>query len=361
MPLAADGFHPLTIADIRRETDDSVSLKFDVPPELAPRFTFRAGQHVTLRADIDGEDVRRTYSLCAAPHEGELRVAVKAVSGGRFSTFAHALAVGHTLDVLPPNGSFTWTFDGAGRREYLGVAAGSGITPVLALLKTALVEEPHSRFTLLYGNRHSGSVMFLDQIADLKDRFLTRLSVHHFLSAEFDDDTPLLNGRLDRAKADAVFARLVDPATLDAAFLCGPEAMMDAVEASLIAHGVTRGAILSERFTTGPISAERAAAAHALAERAAGLSFTATLGGRRRVIPFDAALGNLLDSARAAGLPAPHACKAGVCATCRARVTAGEVTMTTNYGLSAAEVAAGYVLTCQSVPVSPGVVVDWDA
>ncbi len=360
MPLEA--FQPLTIAEVRRETADSVSLLLDVPADLAPDFAFTAGQHITLRAQIDGEDVRRNYSLCVAPHEGELRVAVKSVAGGRFSRWAHAhLQPGHMIEVMPPHGSFTWAFDPTQAGEYLGVAGGSGITPILALLKTALVEEPRSRFTLLYSNRHSQSVMFLDQLADLKDRFLTRLTLHHFLSAEFDDDLDLFNGRLDRAKADMVFDRLVDPATLDAAFLCGPEGMMDAVEASLLAHGVPQGAILSERFTTGPISAERAAAAQVLAEQAAGLTFSARLGGTRRAIVFDPALGNILDSARAAGLSAPYACKAGVCATCRARVTAGRVEMTTNYGLSADEVAAGYVLTCQSVPVGEGVAVDYDA
>ena len=357
-----EAFHPLTIAQVRRETADSVSLLLDVPAHLRPAFAFTAGQHVTLRADIDGADIRRNYSLCTAPHEGELRIAVKTIAGGVFSGWANThLQRGHKIDVMPPHGSFTWAFDPTRTRDYLGVAGGSGITPILALLKTALIEEPHSRFTLLYGNRHSQSVMFLDQLADLKDRFLTRLSLHHFLEDEIDDDLDLFNGRLDRAKADLVFDRLVDPAALDAAFICGPGPMMDAVEASLLARGVSQAHILTERFTVGPPSAARAAAAQALAEKAAGLTFSARLGGSRRTITFNPALGNMLDSARAAGLPAPYACKAGVCATCRARVTAGEVEMTTNYGLSADEVAAGYVLTCQSVPVGPGVAVDYDA
>lgn len=360
--MSLDTFYPLTIRAVRRETADSVSLLLDVPADLKPNFTFSAGQHVTLRAEIAGEDVRRNYSLCVAPHEDELRVAVKTIAGGVFSGWANShLQPGQIIEVMPPHGSFTWTFDPAQTREYLGVAGGSGITPILALLKTALVEEPRSRFTLLYGNRHSQSVMFLEQLADLKDRFLSRLALHHFLEDEFDDDLDLFNGRLDRAKADQVFDALVDPATLDAAFICGPGPMMDAVEASLLAHGLPQAAILTERFTVGPPSAARLAAAQALAEKAAGLTFSARLGGTRRAIAFDPALGNILDSARAAGLPAPYACKAGVCATCRARVTAGQVEMMTNYGLSADEVAAGYVLTCQSVPVGPGVIVDYDA
>lgn len=355
-------FHPLTIAQVRRETADSVSLKLDVPAHLRPRFAFRAGQHLTLRAEIDGQDIRRNYSLCVAPHEGELRIAVKTIPGGIFSAWANTqLKPGQIIDVMPPHGSFTWSFDSAQAREYLGVAGGSGITPILALLKTALLEAPRSRFTLLYGNRHSASAMFLDQLADLKDRFLTRLTLHHFLEDEIDDDLDLFNGRLDREKADVVFDHLVDPATLDAAFICGPGPMMDAVEASLLAHGVPQTHILTERFTVGPPSAARAAVAQALAQKAAGLTFSVRLGGSRRTIIFDPALGNMLDSARAAGLPAPYACKAGVCATCRARVTAGQVEMTTNYGLSADEVAAGYILTCQSVPLGKGVAVDYDA
>ncbi len=355
-------FHSLAIREVRCETADSISLLLDVPADLRPNFAFTAGQHVTLRATIDGEDIRRNYSLCVAPHENELRIAVKAIPGGIFSAWANThLQPGHSIEVMPPHGSFTWTFDAANTREYLGVAGGSGITPILALLKTALVEEPRSRFTLLYGNRHSQSVMFLEQLADLKDRFLDRLALHHFLEDEVDDDLDLFNGRLDRAKADIVFDGLVDPATLDAAFICGPGPMMDAVEASLLAHGMAPAHILTERFTVGPPSAARLAAAQALAERAAGLTFSARLGGSRRQIVFDPVLGNMLDSARAAGLAAPYACKAGVCATCRARVTAGQVEMTTNYGLSADEVAAGYVLTCQSVPIGAGVIVDYDA
>ena len=360
--MSLETFHPLTIAEVRRETADSVSLLLDVPQALRPSFAFTAGQHVTLRAEIDGQDIRRNYSLCVAPHEGELRVAVKAIPGGVFSAWANAhLRPGHAIEVMPPHGSFTWTFETAAQREYLGVAGGSGITPILSLAKTALIEEPRSGFTLLYGNRHSQSVMFLETLAALKDRFLGRLALHHFLEDEVDDDLDLFNGRLDRAKADTVFDTLVNPATLDAAFICGPGPMMDAVEASLIAHGMPQAAILTERFTIGPPSAARAAAAQALAQKAAGLTFSARLGGTRRTIPFDPALGNLLDSARAAGLPAPYACKAGVCATCRARVTAGRVEMTTNYGLSTDEVAAGYVLTCQSVPLGEGVIVDYDA
>ena len=219
----SDHFHALTIADVRRETDDAVSLSFDLPETLRERFAFRAGQHVTLRADIDGEELRRNYSVCVSPHDGELRVAIKRIEGGRFSCWANAnLLAGHAIELMPPHGSFTWAFDEAAARAYLGIAGGSGITPVLSLLKTALVEEPRSRFTLLYGNRHTGAIMFLEELAALKNRFMGRLAVHHFLEDEFDEEAPLFNGRLDTAKLGEVLGTLVDPADLDAAFICGP-------------------------------------------------------------------------------------------------------------------------------------------
>lgn len=354
-------FHPLTVTEVRRETDDAVSICFDVPESLRPLFQFRAGQHLTLRTELEGEDVRRNYSVCVAPHEGEVRVAIKRIGGGRFSTWANeALAPGATLDVMPPHGSFTWTFEPEARRRYVGIAGGSGITPVLSLLKTALSVEPHSSFTLLYGNRNSSSIMFLETLAALKDRFLDRLEVYHFLEEE-EEEIDLFNGRLDRAKCDEVLATLVDPAEVDAFFVCGPGPMMDAAEAALRERGVDPSRILIERFTTDAPSAAQAAAQAALAQQAAGLHFAAVLDGRRRRVTFDPQAGNILDSARAAGLPAPYACKAGVCATCRAKVVSGKVEMGTNYGLTADEVAQGYVLTCQTVPLSDDVVVDYDA
>ena len=354
-------FHPLTVTEVRRETDDAVSICFDIPEHLRPLFAFRAGQHLTLRTDLGGEDVRRNYSVCVAPHEGEVRVAIKRIGGGRFSTWANeALAAGATLDVMPPHGSFTWTFEPEARRRYVGIAGGSGITPVLSLLKTALSVEPNSSFTLLYGNRNSSSIMFLETLAALKDRFLDRLEIYHFLEEE-EAEIELFNGRLDRAKHEEVLTTLINPAAVDAFFVCGPGPMMDAAEAALRERGVDPARIFIERFTTEAPSAAQAAAQAALAQQAAGLHFAAVLDGRRRRVTFDPEAGNILDSARAAGLPAPYACKAGVCATCRAKVVSGKVEMGTNYGLTADEVAQGYVLTCQTVPLSDDVVVDYDA
>jgi ring-1,2-phenylacetyl-CoA epoxidase subunit PaaE len=355
------GFHPLKIAEVRREIDDAISLKFELPEGLAESFRFTPGQHLTLRADIDGEDVRRNYSLCVAPHEQELRVAIKQIQNGRFSTWANqALAVGHTIDVMPPHGSFTFAFDPRQARTYVGFAGGSGVTPVLSLLKTALAVEPESQFILLYGNRSSNTIMFLEELANLKDRFIDRLQLYHFLEEE-EEEVDLFNGRLDSAKVAAVLESLVDPKVIDAAFICGPGPMMDAAEAALVAAGVDPARILIERFTVGRLSAAQEAAAREIEQKAAGRRVKVTLEGRTRSLAFDAEKGSILENARAAGLPAPFACKAGVCATCRAKLVSGEVTMKANYGLSAEEVAQGYVLTCQAVPMTDDVVLDYDA
>jgi len=354
-------FHKLTIADVRPETDDAVTLQFELPPELRDSFRFASGQHLTLRADLEGEDVRRNYSICAAPHEDQLRIAIKKIPGGRFSTWANdRLRSGDQLEVMAPHGSFTWTFDPRRRGSYAGFAAGSGITPVLSLLKTALTVESESHFTLLYANRTSSSVMFLEELAALKNRFMARLQVFHFLDEE-SEDIELFNGRLDLGKVQELLAGLVDPAQLDAAFVCGPGPMMDAAEAALLGAGVAPEKVLIERFTAGPVSEADLAAARALEQKAAGFKVQVTLEGRRRLIAFDPEKGSILENARAAGMPAPYACKAGVCATCRAKLVSGEVAMKATYGLSDQEVADGYVLTCQAIPKSDGVVLDYDA
>jgi ring-1,2-phenylacetyl-CoA epoxidase subunit PaaE len=355
------GFYRLRIADVIDETADARSIRFDLPEELRESFAFRPGQHLTLKADIAGEDVRRNYSLCVAPQEGELKVTVKRIAGGAFSNWANDnLKPGDTIEVMPPHGSFTWDFRPDAANHYVGFAGGSGITPVLSLLKTALVTEPRSRFTLLYGNRDSQSVIFLEELARLKNRFMDRLQVYHFL-AEEAEDIALFNGLLDRTKCDDILTQLVDPKAVDGFFICGPGPMMDAAEAAIEAHGVPRERIHVERFTAGRPSAALAAQMQALQSQAQGAAMLVTLDGRKRRVPFDAAAGNILDSARLAGLPAPYACKAGVCATCRARVVSGQVEMAARYGLTDEEVASGYVLTCQSVPKGEGVELDYDA
>jgi ring-1,2-phenylacetyl-CoA epoxidase subunit PaaE len=353
-------FHSLKVAEIVEETPEARSVRFAVPPELADTFRFRAGQHLTLRTFIGGEEVRRNYSLCTAPDEGALKVTVKQISGGAFSNWvARELRPGDRLDVMPPHGSFTIEFDPAASRRYVAFAGGSGITPIMSLARTALAQEPSSRFTLFYGNRDASSIIFLDALAELKDRYLGRFELFHLLSDE-EGDVALLNGMLDRATCDEVIGAFVpQPDEVDAFFICGPGPMMDAAEAALLDRGVAPGRIHLERFTAGQPSAALAAAMAELQEKAAGLQLSVTIDGRTRRIAFDGS--NILDSARASGLPAPFACKAGVCATCRARVTAGEVSMAARYGLSDEEIAAGYVLTCQAVPKGEGVAVDYDA
>lgn len=354
-------FHRLRIAEIVPETADAKSIRFEVPRDLEETFRFRPGQHLTLRAEIGGEEVRRNYSLCVAPADGELKVTVKRIAGGRFSTWANeALKPGDTLDVMPPHGSFTWAFERGAANHYVGFAGGSGITPVMSLLRTALIEEPESRFTLFYGNRDSRSVIFLEALAGLKNRHISRLEVHHFLAEEMED-IALFNGMLDRAKCDEILTCLVDPAEVAAFFICGPGPMMDAAEAALCDSSIPRERIHLERFTADRPPEALQAQLQALSQEARGAGMLVTLDGRTRRVPFDAEAGNILDSARRAGLPAPFACKAGVCATCRARIVRGEVEMAARYGLTDDEIAAGYVLTCQSVPKGEGVEVDYDA
>ncbi len=356
----AEHFHRLRVAEVVPETDEANSIRFEVPWELKEAFRFRAGQHLTLRAEINGEEVRRNYSLCTAPHENDLMVTVKRIAGGLFSNWVgdHVKA-GDELDVMPPHGSFTTNFDPGAARHYVAFAGGSGITPVMSLIRTALAEEPRSRFTLFYGNRDSTSIIFLEALAGVKDRHMGRVELFHFLDQE-EGDIDLFNGMLDRARCDEAIAQLVDePKQVDAWFICGPGPMMDAAEAALAERGVAKDRIHIERFIADRPSAALAAQMQQLQQEAAGLTVSVTLDGRTRKVAFDKA--NILDSALAAGLPAPFACKAGVCATCRAKVIKGKVEMAVRDGLTDEEVAAGYVLTCQSVPAGEGVAVDYDA
>jgi len=356
----AEHFYKLRIAEIVAETDEANSIRFEVPEGLEEVFRFRAGQHLSVRADINGEEVRRNYSLCVAPSEDQLKVTVKRIAGGVFSNWVgDNLKAGDTLDVMTPHGSFTVDFDPAAKRRYVAFAGGSGITPVMSLVKTALGSEPDSRFTLFYGNRDANSIIFLEALAALKDSYLGRFELYHFLSDE-EGDVDLFNGMLDRETCDEAIEHLVDDvASVDAWFICGPGPMMDAAEAALHDRGVAKDRIHIERFLAGRPSAALAAQMAQLQEKAAGLTLSVTLDGRTRKVEFTEA--NILDSAREAGLPAPFACKAGVCATCRAKVTKGKVEMAARYGLTDDEIAAGYILTCQSVPVGEGVAVDYDA
>jgi ring-1,2-phenylacetyl-CoA epoxidase subunit PaaE len=353
-------FHALRVAEVVPETAEANSVRFEIPPNLRDTFAFKAGQHLTLKAEIGGEEVRRNYSLCTAPDDEDWMVTVKRIAGGVFSNWVgDHLKAGDVLDVMPPHGSFTTNFDANASRRYVGFAGGSGITPVISLIRTALKAEPRSRFTLLYGNRDSSSVIFLDALADLKDRYMGRFELYHFLAQE-EGDVALFNGMLDRATCDNAIEQLVgDPQGVDAWFICGPGPMMDAAESALLERNVAKERIHIERFTADRPSAALVQEMADLEAKAVGLAVAVTLDGRTRRVEFTQS--NILDSALAAGLRAPFACKAGVCATCRAKVVSGKVEMAARYGLTDEEVASGYVLTCQSVPVGDGVAVDYDA
>ena len=353
-------FHALKVAEVIPETAEANSIRFEIPPELREAFAFKAGQHLTLRTTINGEEVRRNYSLCTAPADDDWMVTVKRIGGGLFSNWVgDQLRAGDTVEVMVPHGSFTTDFDRAKSRHLVGIAGGSGITPVMSLIKTLLREEPESRFTLLYGNRDSSSVIFLETLAGLKDKHLGRLEIYHFLDAEAQD-IELFNGMLNRERLEEAITHLVpDAPVVDGWFICGPGPMMDAAEGALLDRDIPKERIHIERFTADRPPEAIAKEMAELQTQAEGVTVAVTLDGRTRRVPFTA--GNILDSARAAGLPAPFACKAGVCATCRAKVTKGKVEMAVHYGLTDEEVAEGYVLTCQSVPVGDGVAVDYDA
>lgn len=349
-------FHALTVREVRRETADSVSVSLEVPE--GSTFRFVPGQYLTLRAQIGGADVRRSYSLCSSPLSGELRVAIKQVEGGLFSTWANTqLKAGDVLDVMPPMGNFVLETDPSKRRRYVGFAAGSGITPVLSILKTALEREPESEFLLFYGNRKTASILFKNELEDLKDRFMGRLEVHHVLSRE-DQGSDALFGRLD---ADRIryFAEHIPTVTkADGFYLCGPEAMIHAASDVLKASGVSADNIHFELFTSAAPAKESAPKAKTAASGDAYV--TVVLDGEETHFT-QSSKEFVLDAALDAGADVPYACKGAVCCTCRAKVLEGNVEMAMNYSLTDDEVADGYVLTCQAMPRSERVVVSYDA
>ncbi|TGE00557.1 1,2-phenylacetyl-CoA epoxidase subunit PaaE [Methylobacterium nonmethylotrophicum] len=351
-------FHRLRVADIRRETPDAVSIAFAVPEEARAAFGFSCGQYLTLRTTIDGEEVRRSYSICSGVGEPELRVAIKRVEGGLFSGFANeAIAPGDEIEVMPPMGRFGVEILPDEARTFVGFAAGSGITPILSIIRTVLEAEPKSRFFLFYGNRATGSILFREALETLKDRFLDRLSVFHVLSRE-TQDLSVLNGRLDGEKA-ALFLRTIVPASLvDHAFVCGPSEMIDTVEGALLGLGLPRERVHVERFTPAEPGRARAARPVSTAAAPAALATVITDGIATEVPVAEGEA--VLDAAIRAGLDLPYSCRGGMCCTCRAKVVDGSVAMEVNYSLEPWEVEAGFVLTCQARPTSGRVTVDFD-
>ena len=352
-------FHRLPIASVERETRDAIAITFAVPDALADQFRFEPGQHLTLRASVGGEDLRRSYSICSAVQDGALRIAVKKSPGGAFSTWANeALAAGATLDVMPPMGHFNVPLDATARRHYLGFAAGSGITPLLSIVKTTLATEPLSRFTLFYGNRASGTVMFKEELAALKDVYLERFNLAHVLSREAQD-IDLLHGRIDRDKAGALLDHWVRLADIDTAFVCGPEGMMEAVIEALKARGFPDSRIKVERFASSIPKHQHVA--RPLPEAAASeCEVTVIIDGSRKSFLLEREKESILDAGLRNGIELPYSCKGGVCSTCRCRLIEGEVDMDVNFALEDYEVARGFILSCQSYPATDRVLIDFD-
>ena len=356
-------FNRLTIREVRSETRDAITVAFDIPTDLRPAYRFRAGQFLTLLEAFDGEELRRSYSICSSEPDyartGELRVAIKRVAGGRFSNWAHEhLSAGGSIDVMTPDGRFCTEPDPSRIRHVVGFASGSGITPILSLIATILETEAHARFSLVYGNRGVASILFLEALEAMKNRWMERLRLIHVLSGE-PQAIELFSGRLDASRCNDLLASVLADAPIDEAFVCGPAPMMDAAHAALLNAGVAAQHIHVERFGAPAVGVAQSPAP-SVADDAPCAQVTVIVDGQHKPlrVPLDGL--SILDAGLASGASLPYACKAGVCCTCRARVLEGEVRMDRNFTLEPQEIAQGFVLTCHAHPVSERVVVSFD-
>jgi ring-1,2-phenylacetyl-CoA epoxidase subunit PaaE len=354
-------FHSLQVTDIRRETRDAVVVTLAPSEEDRATFDFTQGQYLTFRHSFDGEELRRSYSICAGRDEGCLRVGIKRVDGGCFSTWANEeLKAGDVLEAMPPMGAFFTAIEPDVAKHYLGFAGGSGITPVLSIIKTTLQREPRSRFTLVYANRQISSIMFRDELDDLKNLYLGRLSIIHVLESEAQD-IDLFTGRIDAEKCAGLFEHWIDLKSVDTAFICGPEPMMLTIAAALRSHGLSDAQIKFELFASSqPGRSRRKVESAAGSDKGATCTATVTLDGATRSFTFPKHGQSLLDAALENNMDVPYACKAGVCSTCRAKVIEGEAEMEVNHALEDYEVRQGYVLTCQCYPLTDRIVVSYD-
>ena len=352
-------FYPLSVAKVKSETRDTIAVTFDVPPELAPSFAYQQGQHLTLRALIDQEDVRRSYSICSAVQDNALRVAIKRTPGGVFSSWANDnLKPGMTLDVMPPMGHFNVPLAAENMRRYVAFAAGSGITPILSIIKTTLLTEPNSSFTLFYGNRASSSVIFKDELTDLKDIYMQRLNLAYVMSRE-QQDIELFNGRITKEKCEQFIKHWIRIEDIDVAFICGPEDMMHGVSAALQEAGMPKQNIKVELFAAS-IPKHQHKARVFDAEARHETEVTVIMDGNHTSFTMDKDKESILDAGLRAGIDMRYSCKGGVCSTCRCKLLDGKVDMDANYALEDYEIARGFVLSCQSFPVTDKVVIDFD-
>jgi ring-1,2-phenylacetyl-CoA epoxidase subunit PaaE len=352
-------FQNLTVTDVTKTIRDAVVITLQ--PDNPEDFVFEQGQYLTFKRDFDGTELRRNYSICSGIDDGVIQVGIKRVDGGAFSTWANTeLQAGDTLQAMPPSGKFNTPIEPETAKHYLGFAGGSGITPVLSILRTVLAREPQSTFTLIYANRAVNTIMFREELEDLKNTYLGRLNVIHILESD-SQDIDLFKGLVDAEKMDLLFRHWIDITSVDTAFICGPQPMMTAIAEALETHGLGKEQIKYELFKSDqPGKLAQPAASTTPEELAAGCKATVTLDGRIRSfrIPRDGT--SLLDAFNDHSMDAPYACRAGVCSTCKAKVLDGEVEMVANHALEDYEVEAGYVLTCQCLPLGDHVVVDYD-
>ena len=352
-------FYPLAVAKVKNETRDTIAVTFDVPAELAASFAYQQGQHLTLRAMIGDEDVRRSYSICSAVQDKALRVAIKRTPGGLFSSWANdSLKPGMTLEVMPPMGHFNVPLAADNARHYVAFAAGSGLTPILSIIKTTLLAEPNSRFTLFYGNRASSSVIFKEELTDLKDNYLQRLNLAYVMSRE-QQDVELFNGRITKEKCEQFIKHWINIEDIDIAFICGPEDMMHGVSAALQEAGMPKEHIKVELFAASiPKHQHKPRQFDAGARHETEV--TVIMDGNHSTFSMDKDKESILDAGLRAGIDMRYSCKGGVCSTCRCKLLDGQVDMDANFALEDYEVARGFVLSCQAFPVTDKVVIDFD-
>lgn len=352
-------FHTLKVKNIKKETQDCVSISFEIPKELENEFEFKQGQSLTLRKFLDGEEIRRSYSICTSPLDNEVRVAVKKVQGGIFSTFANSsLNAGDVIDVMPPSGNFYTELNQANKKNYVAFAAGSGITPLLSIIKTTLITEPYSTFTLVFGNKNHSSIIFKEELEALKDKYIERFRLYHILSRE-RMEADLNYGRINADKCNQL-TKLIELNSVDEFFICGPEEMIFGVRDFLENIGIDKRKIHFELFTTPLRKASSYKPPVVNNANKETSKITVTLDGRSFDFDLDYDSNNILDAALAQGADLPYACKGGVCTTCKAKLIEGQIEMEVNYGLEPDEVEAGFILTCQSHPRSEKVMIDFD-